>query len=82
MKIEMPVVEKPSPKRIYNYKVSVNYSSDRPTLMKIIWGLDENCVMSARGNWGFKLKTVLTPVEMTRIMATYGFLCSFRRTWF
>ena len=85
MKIEVPIEEKPTPpkpKRKYKYKASVEYSSDRPKLMKLLWSLDDQAIMEAKSNWRFKIITTLTPLEMTSVMANCGFLCQLKKCWF
>ena len=62
MKIEVPIEEKPTPpkpNRKYRYKASVEYSSDRPKLMKLLWSLDDQAIMEARSNWRFKMISVI-----------------------
>lgn len=73
------VIEVPPPKKIHKYKMSVHSYSDRPVLMKLLWQLDENAIMYPTSNWDFKIKTTLTPVDMTRIIANCGFICRYRK---
>ena len=83
MKIESiekeEVIVIPPLKKTHKYKMSVHDYSDRPILMKLLWQLDPDAIMYPTSNWNFKIKTTLTPADMTRIIANCGFICGYRK---
>ena len=61
------VPQKPK-QRKYNYHIEVHWSADRDTMMKDILKYDADADFKIRGRWNFRVKTILTSAEISKVI--------------